>query len=85
MDKSQTSTSAGDRSMDSADLLKPDDEHAAIATLSSSLGSGVAASTPRTPKSPAQIVSQIDHMQKEELDQIMKQLEEENLYVGHST
>jgi hypothetical protein len=32
----------------------------------------------QTPQSPAQIVSQIDHMQKEELDNILAQLETEN-------
>lgn len=54
-----------------------EDEHQAIASFAASLGSG--AGTPAgTPKSPFQIVTAIDGMQKEELESVVKQLEEEN-------
>jgi hypothetical protein len=70
-----------------------DDEHASIANLSTALVPDK--SSPQrpilpinsdhhhlsTPRSPLQIVSQIDDMQREELDQILRQLELDNKYV----
>lgn len=64
-----------------------EDEHAVIANLTTSLAAtdsfvqnGGETSTPAGPRSPAQIVTMMDSVQKEELDTIMRHLENENRY-----
>lgn len=63
-----------------------EDEHVVIANLTTSLAATDSlahngdTSTPG-PRSPAQIVTLMDSVQKEELDTIMRHLENENRYV----
>uniref|UniRef100_A0A915HIN7 Protein detached n=1 Tax=Romanomermis culicivorax TaxID=13658 RepID=A0A915HIN7_ROMCU len=55
-----------------------DDEHAAIANLSGTLGVGASGTPILTPQSPAQLISMIDSAQREEFEAIRRRLEDEN-------